>query len=90
MASCEWSASVSERSRTCERSKSVGTEEATNLISSNHLDLDAERERIVDRLLGVLTRGVEDREQADELEASERSERKEKQHPSVPSQKQNK
>jgi hypothetical protein len=68
----------------------VGTEEATNLISSNHLDLDAERERIVDRLLGVLTRGVEDREQADELEASERSERKEKQHPSVPSQKQNK
>jgi hypothetical protein len=50
----------------------VGTQEATNLISSNHLDLDAERERIVNRLLGVLTRGVEDREQADELEASER------------------
>ena len=39
------------------------------LVTGRHLDLDAEGDGVVDRLLGVLARRVVDREQTDELEA---------------------
>jgi len=51
------------------------TEASTSLLSNgklvtgNHLDLDTESHSVVDGLLGVGSRGVEDGQQADELEA---------------------
>ena len=39
------------------------------LVASDHLNLDTERERIVDRLLGIFTRRIEDGKQTDELKA---------------------
>ena len=39
------------------------------LVTGRHLDLDAEGDGVVNRLLGVLARRVVDREQTDELEA---------------------
>ena len=41
----------------------------SELITGNHLDLDAEHERVVDGLLGILTGRVEDGEQTDKLKA---------------------
>jgi hypothetical protein len=41
----------------------------SELVTGDHLDLDSEELGVVDGLLGVLTRGVEDGEKADELKA---------------------
>ena len=41
----------------------------SELVTGNHLDLDTEGHGVVDRLLGVVTRGVEDGEETNELEA---------------------